>query len=194
MSFKLFKNISSKNKSKKFLRTDKKKQSAQFSDIAESLIFVFEKFSDHIKNVAESSIDFSKNLKSSIDFYTNFAKRFKNTALFEKTCDQISKVILQKLRTRNSQIFQKHKESSHFIISFFFSGADMIEQQQQNRSNQNIQNMIQIVIREMMSEIIQLSVTATVNVTSTTIRSNSSLVTDHSQMISKTTSKSRIDR
>jgi glucokinase len=70
----------------------------------------------------------------------------------------------------------------------------MIEQQQQNRFDQNIQKMIQAMIREMMSKIIQQSVTAVVNVIATAARSDSSSFTNHSQMISRTTSKSRSER
>jgi hypothetical protein len=56
--------------------------------------------------------------------------------------------------------------------------------------------MIQAIIREMMSKIIQQSVTTTVNVTTATAtsRSNSLSTSDYSQMISKTTSKSCFER
>jgi hypothetical protein len=120
ISFKRFKDFSSKNKSKRFLRTDKEKESAQFNDITESFTFVSEKFFDHSKHVAESLIDSSKNLaKSSIDCFTNFAKSFKNTALFEKTRDEVSEVILQKLKTRHSKTFTNHRKSFHSIIFLY---------------------------------------------------------------------------
>jgi chorismate mutase len=60
--------------------------------------------------------------------------------------------------------------------------------------DQNMQKKIQTVIREMMSKIIQQNVTTTMNVIATTIRSDSFSASDHSQMISKTTSKSRSER
>jgi hypothetical protein len=70
----------------------------------------------------------------------------------------------------------------------------MTKQQQQNRFDQNMQEMIQIVIREMMSKIIQQSVTATMNVTTASRFDSQSSATDLSQMISKATSESRSNR
>jgi HD-GYP domain-containing protein (c-di-GMP phosphodiesterase class II) len=187
MSFKLLKNIS-KESTKNLLRKNKEKK----------------KFVE-IKKITKSSIDFSKNLtEQSVHCFTNsaefssfsaqnFAKSFKNISLSEKTRNEISEIILQKLKNRYSKIFTNHKKSFHFIILFSSNEAKMTKQKQQNRLNQNIQKMIQAMIREMMSEIIQQSVATTVNVTATT-RSNVLSASDHSQMISKTTSKSRIDR
>jgi hypothetical protein len=154
--------------SQSFLRKDKEKEMSELS-----------------KNFEESSTDSSQNLTES----------FENISLSERTRNEISKEILQKLRNRHSKTFTNHRKSSHFIISFSSSEADMIEQQQQNRSNQNIQNMIQIVIREMMSKIIQQSVATTMNVIVATARSDSSFSSaELSQMISRATSKSRIDK
>jgi predicted house-cleaning noncanonical NTP pyrophosphatase (MazG superfamily) len=141
------------------------------------------------QNLAESSQNFAGS-------FQNFTESFENISLSERARDEISEIILQKLRNRHSKIFTNHKESSHFIISFSSSEVEMTKQQQQNRSNQNIQDMIQAIIRDMMSEIIQQSVAAVVNVTAATAatRSNSLSASDHSQMISRATSESRIDR
>jgi hypothetical protein len=124
----------------------------------------------------------------------DFAELSKNILQIERTKNEVSKVILQKLKNRHLKAFKNHKKSFHFIISFSFSEANMTRQQQQDRHDQNIQKIIQAMIREMMSEIIQQSVAATVNVIAIATRQNSSSATDQSQMTSKTTSKSRADR
>jgi hypothetical protein len=211
VSFKLLKNISKKS-TKDFLKKNKEKElSAQIKKITESSI-------DSSKNLTKSSVDcFTNSAESSsfsfkeltensknIESFTklseelsissqNFIELFKNISQSEKTRDEVSKVILLKLKTRHSETFKDHKESSHFIISSSFSEADMTNQHSE-RSDQNMQEMIQAIIREMMSEIIQQSVAATINVTAATTRSDSSSVTNHSQMISRATSKSRFDR
>jgi hypothetical protein len=61
------------------------------------------------------------------------------------------------------------------------------------RIDQNMQEMIQAIIREMMSKIIQQNVATAVNVTAAN-RSDSTSVAEHSQIISKITSKSRKER
>jgi DNA gyrase/topoisomerase IV subunit B len=142
---------------------------------------------EHLKNIADSSVIFFVELSE--------RKNSSIQSLSEKTRDEISDVILQKLKNRHSEAFRDHRESSHSIISFSSSEADMTEQQQQNRSNQNIQNMIQTVIREMMSEIIQQSVATAMNVTAATARSDpSSSSAELSQMTSRATSESRAKR
>ncbi len=182
VSFKLLKNISKKS-TKNFLRKNKEKKIfAQIEISSQSSTRSIRKLLESFQNFAES--------------FQNFAESFKNISIFERTRDEISKIILQKLKNRHSEAFQDHKESFHFIISSSFSEADMTKQQQQNRFDQNIQKLIQTVIREMMSEIIQQSVTAVVNViaATATTRQNSLSTSNHSQMISRVTSKSRIDR
>jgi replication initiation and membrane attachment protein DnaB len=149
------------------------------------------KISAQIEISSQSS---TRSIRELSESSQNFAEFFKNISISERTRDEISKIILQKLKNRHSEAFQNHRESSHFIISSSFSEADMTEQQQQNRSNQNIQNLIQAVVREMMSEIIQQSVTAAVNVIATAARSDPSSSADHSQMISRATSESRSER
>jgi replication initiation and membrane attachment protein DnaB len=158
-----------------------------------------------IKKIKESSIDFSKNLaESSVDCFTNsaelfsfsvqnFAELFENISLSERTRNEVSKVILQKLKNRHSEAFKDHKKSFHSIISSSFSEAEMTSQHFE-RIDQNMQETIQAVIREMMSKIIQQSVAATLNVIAATTRSDSSLTSDHPQIISRATSESRIDR
>jgi superfamily I DNA and RNA helicase len=134
-----------------FLRKNKEKQSiAQFENIESS-------FAESFRELSELSAE----------SFQNFAESFKNISLSEKTRDEISKVILQKLKNRHSKAFKDHRKSSHLIISFSSSEVEITRQQQQNRFDQNIQKMIQAMIREMMSEIIQQSVAATVNVTAT---------------------------
>ncbi len=98
---------------------------------------------------------------------------------------------LQKLKNRQSEAFSKYKKSSQFIISFFVSSeADMTEQNQ-NRANEDIQDMIQTIIREMMSKIIQQNVAATTNIT-TAQRSNSSQQSvNQFQITLRATSESR---
>ncbi len=133
--FKLSKNLSSKMQTTQiFLRKNKRNHSA-----------------DQFKNVAESFAEF---FTESLESSQNFAKSFKNNSLSERTRNEMSKTILQKLKNRHSKVFKDHKELSQSIISSSSNEADMTKQQQQNRSNQNIQNMIQVVIREMMSKII----------------------------------------
>jgi uncharacterized protein Yka (UPF0111/DUF47 family) len=211
VSFKLLKNISKKS-TKDFLKKNKEKELfAQIKKITESFINSSKnltKSSIHcFTNSTESSnfffrklIEDSRNIKSFTKLFEklsislqNFAESFKNISQFEKTRDEVSKIILLKLKTRHSEIFKNHKKSSYFIILSFFSEANMTNQHSE-RFDQNMQKMIQAIIREMMSEIIQQSVAATVNVIAATTRSNSSSVADHSQMISKATSKSRFDR
>ncbi len=116
-----------------------------------------------------------------------------NISLSEKTRDEVSKVILQKLKNRHSKAFRNHKESFYSMISSFFSEAKMTNQHLE-RFNQSIQKIIQTIIRDMMSRIIQQNVAATVNVIVATTRSNSSLSAEFSQMISRTTLKSREKR
>ncbi len=188
ISFKLLKNISKKT-SKNSLRKNKNKELfAQIKKITQSSI-------DSSKNLANSSVDCSTNSAELSSFsIQNFTISFEIISHFEKIRNEISKIILQKLKNRHSKTFTNHKKSSHFIISFSSSEVEMIEQQQQNRFDQNIQEMIQAMIREMMSKIIQQSVTAVVNVIATAARSDSSSFTNHSQMISRTTSKSRSER
>jgi hypothetical protein len=197
MSFKLSKNNSKKTK-KSFLKNKEKQISIQFKKFTESYIdsskniasfaHFFRKLTEDLRNIADSFTVVCAKLSESNE-------NFSIQSLSEKTRNEVSKIILQKLRTRNSKIFQKHRESCHSIISFSSSEVEMTSQHSE-RSNQNMQEMIQTVIREMMSEIIQQSVAAAVNVTAATatIRSNSFSASDHSQMISKATSKSRIDR
>jgi hypothetical protein len=156
-----------------------------FKNLARSFAALFKELSKFVENIADSFIIFFAEL-----FEQN--ENFTIQSLFERTRDEISKIILQKLKTRNSKIFQEHKESCHSIISFSSSEVEITRQQQQNRSNQNIQKMIQAMICEMMSEIIQSNVTTTVNVTATT-RSEMFSASDHLQIISKTTLKFRID-
>jgi hypothetical protein len=131
--------------------------------------------------------------QSSICSISSCKESFKNISLSEKTRNEISEIILQKLKNRYSKTFQNFRESSDSIIFSFFSEIEMTKQQQLNRSDQNIQKMIQVDIREMMLKIIQQSITATVNVIAATTQSNSSSIADHSQMISKTIPKSRFD-
>jgi hypothetical protein len=187
VSFKLSKNILKKT-TKNYLKKNKDKElSAQFKKITKSSI-------DSSKNLAESSDDcFTNSAESSSFFVRDFTESFENISLSEKTRDEISKVILQKLKNRHSETFQNHKESFHSIIFSFFSEAK-ITSQHLEQVDQNMQKMIQAIIREMMSKMIQQSVTTTVNVNATTIRSNSFSASDRSQMISRTTSKSRSER
>jgi hypothetical protein len=183
MSFKLSKNLSSKIQSTQiFLRKNKRKQSiTQFKNIEASSAEIFKKLS-------ESSVESSRNFAESSQ---NFKNSFENISLSEKTRDEVSKVILQKLKNRHSETFTNHKKSSHSIISFSFNEVEMTNQHSE-RIDQNMQEMIQAIIREMMSKIIQQSVTTTVNITAVN-RSDSSAA-DHSQIISRITSKSREER
>jgi hypothetical protein len=66
--------------------------------------------------------------------------------------------------------------------------------QHSHRIDQNMQEMIQAIIRDMMSKIIQQSVTIAVNMTAATIESDSTSASKYSQMIFKATSKSRANR
>ncbi len=204
MSFKLFKN-NSKKTAKSFSKSKEKQLSTQIKNSSESFNFLIRDLTESFKkNVAKSFAELFKELSRLIEniadsFIIFFVELFEQNenfiiqSLSERTRNEISKVILQKLRIRNSEIFQEYKESCHSIISFSSSEVEMMKQQQQNCSNQNIQKMIQTMIREMMSEIIQQSVATTMNVTTTT-RLKMLSASDHSQMISRTTSKSRIDR
>jgi hypothetical protein len=154
-----------------FLRKNKEKQSiAQFKSI----------------EAIKSSQNFSES-------FQNFSKSFENISLSEKSRDEISKVILLKLKNHHSEAFKDHRKSSHSIISFSFNEVEMIDQHS-DRTDQNMQEMIQAIIRDMMSEIIQQSVTTAVNVIATTVESDSTFASKHSQMIFKTTSKSRANR
>jgi hypothetical protein len=147
--------------------------------------------SEFNKNFSESSVDC---FTISIEFFnfsiTNSAESFADSS--KNFVELIAQSSFQQFIERKSKVFQDHK-SFHFIIFFSFSEVDMTSQHSK-RIDQNMQEMIQIVIREMMSKIVQQSVATTVNVIATTTRSNSSSVADHSQMISKATSNSRFDR
>jgi hypothetical protein len=170
--------------------------SKDFSSKKHSLESVLKKdkekdLSESDKNFAESSVDCFTILTESSSFsVTNSAESSADSS--KNFVELIAQSSFQQLIERKSKVFKDHR-SSHFIIFFSFSEVEMTSQHSK-RIDQNMQEMIQIVIREMMSEIVQQSVTATMNVTATTTRSDSSSVTNHSQMISRTTSNSRFDR
>jgi hypothetical protein len=201
VSFKLSQNLSSKVQSSQiFLRKNKEKQSiTQFENIKSSSAESFRELSksstESSQNFSESSQNFSESSQNFSEFFQNFAESFKNISLSERTRDEISKIILQKPKNRHSETFTNHKESSHSIIFSSFSEVEMTSQHSE-QVDQNMQEMIQTVIRRMMSKIIQQSVTAIVNVISTTAttRSNSLSASNHSQMTSRAISESRSDR
>jgi hypothetical protein len=176
-----------------FLRKNKEKQSiAQFENIKSSSAESFKELSE---SLAESSQNFSEFFQNFSESSQNFAESFKNISLSERTRDEISKIILQKLKNRYSKAFTNHKESSHSIIFSSFSEVEMTNQHS-DRVDQNMQKMIQTIIRKMMSKIIQQSVAAIMNVISATAttRSDSFSASNHSQMTSRAISESRSDR
>ncbi len=112
---------------------------------------------------------FKKLIKISFKLSKNSSKnQFKNKS---KSLNSIflifSQNSLQKLKNQRSKIFKNHKESIQFIIfSFVNNESEMTDQHQKKRFDKDIQDMIQAIIREMISEIIQQNVIAatTINV------------------------------
>ncbi len=145
--------------------------------------------SNQIEISSQSSARSKRNFAES---FQNFTESFENISLFERTRDEMSEIILQKLKNRHSETFTNHKKSFHSIIFSSFSEVEMTSQHFE-RVDQNMQEMIQAVIREMMSKIIQQSVTAAVNITAAN-RFDSTSAAEHSQIISRITSKLREER
>jgi hypothetical protein len=116
---------------------------------------------------ARSKRDFAKSSQ-------NFTESCENISLSKRTRNEISEIILQKLRNDHSKKFQNNRKSSHSII-FFSSNEIEMTSQHFDKMDQNMQEMIQTIIRDMMSKIIQQSIAAIVNVTeaTATTRSNS---------------------
>ncbi len=115
VSFNLLKNIS-KESIKKFLKKNKEKE------ISAQIEISFEQ--------STRSIRLSKSFQNFAESSQNFAESSKNISISKRTRNEISKIILQKLKNRHSKTFQNHRESSHFIISSSFNEADMTRQQQ----------------------------------------------------------------
>jgi hypothetical protein len=143
----------------------------------------------------------SKNIaRNQFTNLSGFLKKQQSKVVAKSILLIFSQSSLQKLKNRRSEAFSKNRESSQFIISFSVSSeADMTCQHQSNRSDQDIQEMIQVVIRGMISKIVQQSVVAatTMNAASNSSvnRSNSSQqFMNQSQMTSRSTSESRSNR